>query len=144
MNNRPFWRRFNKLRDNLQDASFCWTDIDKVHRLIDPSLYIKKCKLSSVQRKELHKYPILQAEIDIINPTHIIFFGWYKYFLKSELPEIYLKLYEVGREQWIKDGFCTTITADNDVKYIFTYHPNWCCRNKCEENVLHKILSVLN
>ncbi len=56
---------------------FCWTDLDKVHRLIDRSRNIKSCKLTSVQRSELHKYPILQAEINIIKPTHIIFFGWY-------------------------------------------------------------------
>lgn len=44
MNNRPFWRRFNKIRENLQGASFCWTDLDKVHRLIDRSRNIKSCK----------------------------------------------------------------------------------------------------
>ena len=144
MNNRPFWRRFNKLRENLQDASFCWTDLDKVHRLIDPSRGIKSCRLTDVQSNELHKYPVLQAEIDIIKPTHIVFFGWYGYSLRCELPEIYCKLYKAGKEQWIEDGFCTTITADNDIRYIFTYHPNWCTRNGHEESVIEKITSICN
>ena len=69
MNNRPFWRRFNKLREHLPDASFCWTNLDKVHRLIDPSAKSKSCKLTALQRNELHKYPVLQAETDIIKPT---------------------------------------------------------------------------
>ena len=144
MNNRPFWRRFNKIRENLQGASFCWTDLDKVHRLIDRSRNIKSCKLTSVQRSELHKYPILQAEINIIKPTHIIFFGWYGVSLQLELPEIYLKLYEYGDEQWKRDGYCTTLTDGNGIKYLFTYHPNWCVRNKHENNVLNKILAELN
>lgn len=144
MNNRPFWRRFNKLRENLQDASFCWTDLDKVHRLIDPSSGIKSCRLTDLQSNELHKYPVLQAEIDIIKPTHIVFFGWYGYSLRCELPEIYCKLYKAGKEQWIEDGFCTTITADNDIRYIFTYHPNWCTRNGHEESVIKKITSICN
>lgn len=143
MNNRPFWRRFNKLREHLPDASFCWTNLDKVHRLIDPSAKSKSCKLTALQRNELHKYPVLQAETDIIKPTHIIFFGWYGYSLQCELPQIYSKLYENGREQWRKDGFCTTITATG-IKYIFTYHPNWCVRNRQEENVLCKILNSFN
>lgn len=144
MNNRPFWRRFNKLRENLSDASFCWTDLDKVHRLIDPTKNAKRCKLLTNQREELHKYPILQSEIDIIKPTHIIFFGWYGYSLNCELPAIYLKLYKDGKEKWIKDEYCTTITANNGVKYIFSYHPNWCVRNRHEEKVLAKILSSCN
>ena len=141
MNNRPFWRRFNKLRENLSDASFCWTNIDKVHRLIDPAQNIKRCKLLTNQRAELHKYPILQSEIDTIKPTHIIFFGWYGYSLNFELPEIYSKLYKDGKEKWVKDEYCTTITEDNGIKYIFTYHPNWCVRNGHEKNIIYKILS---
>lgn len=144
MNNRPFWRRFNKLRENLSDASFCWTNIDKVHRLIDPTKNAKRCKLLTNQREELHKYPILQSEINVIKPTHVVFFGWYGYSLSCELPEIYSELYKDGREKWIQDEYCTTITADNSIKYVFSYHPNWCVRNRHEERVIYKMLNSCN
>lgn len=142
MNRSPFWRRLNGLRDKLQNASFCWTNIDKVHRLIDAQTSTS-CKLTVLQRNELHRYPILQAEIDLIQPTHVIFFGWYGYSLQTELSDIYYELYKEGKARWIRDGYCTTITATDGRKYIFTYHPGWCVRHGQEKDVSEKILRNL-
>lgn len=82
LNRRPFWRRINYLRESFQNACFCWTNLDKVHRLIESGSK-SSCKLLKSQREVLHKYPILADEIKIIHPTHVIFFGWYGYSLET-------------------------------------------------------------
>ena len=60
LNRRPFWRRISYLRESFPNACFCWTNLDKVHRLKAEGSK-SSCKLLKAQREALHEYPILQA-----------------------------------------------------------------------------------
>lgn len=120
----PFWRRFR----TIDQYGICaWSNIDKIHLLKESD-----CKLSDKDRKALHSLPtkILQQEIKILQPTHIIFFGWYGISLKHELPEIFAQLYPAGlgdNSMWYKN----VVAFDIDEKsYIFTYHPAWGVRQE--------------
>lgn len=146
LNRRPFWRRINYLKSVFPDASFCWTNLDKVHRLKAKDSK-SGCKLLTSQRKALHNYPILADEIKIIHPTHVIFFGWYGYSLEKEFSDfdktIYDNLYKNGNDGWKLDGYCTPILSADNVQYIFTYHPGWCTRYNHENDVRIKIKNVI-
>ena len=127
----PFWRRFRAIN---QYGICAWSNIDKIHLLKNSN-----CKLSDKDRKALHALPtkILQEEINILQPTHIIFFGWYGVSLKYELPEVFAQLYPTGLRDssvWYKN----VVAFDIDEKsYIFTYHPAWGVRQEgYEENVM--------
>ena len=121
LNRRPFWRRISYLRESFPNACFCWTNLDKVHRLKAEGSK-SSCKLLKAQREALHEYPILHKEIAIIHPTHVIF---------------------CGSDGWKSDGYCTPILSADSSQYIFTYHPGWCTRNHYEDSVREKIRDLI-
>lgn len=137
-NNSPFWKRFRRVAEY---GVCCWTNIDKIHCLSD-----SKCALTSKERALLHTTPtcILREEIDLLAPTHIIFFGWYGISLRHELPDLFSELYPGG----IGDGSVwrdSKIVPINGGKYksLFLYHPAWGNRNKGYEEKADRALAEL-
>ncbi len=132
-NSSPFWRRLRAIKD--LGAAVCWNNIDKVHAIRNG-----RCNLNKCDRKALHstKTKILAEEIRILNPTHIVYFGWYGDSLKAELPLIYERLYSTdGKNDYKWKG--GTICCENDDSnrwHIFTYHPSWGQRQKGYENLV--------
>lgn len=131
LNNSAFWKRFRKIS---KYGICCWTNIDKIHRLAS-----RNCALSKKERELLHsvKTRVLAEEIAILDPTHILFFGWHGDSLKHELPDIYSVLYPGGKnDKSVYD--CKVVPIEyEDRTYIFAYHPNWGYRNKgYEDSVL--------
>ena len=130
----PFWNRVRAIADTLLGTQFSitWTNLDKIHYS-----GTKKCKLEETDRLALHSTPtqILLEEISILQPTHVIYFGWYGISLEKELPEIHKDLYsanEQGGSKW-KSGIITPMRI-GQVCHLFTYHPNWGKRQKRFEN----------
>ncbi len=125
-NSSPFWHRLREIKD--LGAAVCWNNIDKVHALRNG-----RCNLNKCDRKALHstKTKILSEEIRILNPTHIVYFGWYGWSLKEELPEVFGKLYPGGLKdfsQWKESKY--KVIFLNNIYHIFTYHPSWGQRQK--------------
>ena len=137
-NKSPYWRRLRK----VSKYGVCaWTNIDKIH-----VLKTRHCALSEADRKLLHSTntKILAEEIALLNPTHIVFFGWHGTSLSHELPELYAKLYPNGandKSVWNK----SVVHFPHDGRhYIFTYHPNWGYRNAgYEDKVMEVFLKTL-
>ena len=134
INASPFWRRF---REIAKYGECAWSNIDKIHLLRNWN-----CRLSNKDRKLLHSINtrILHEEISILNPTHVVFFGWYGVSLQHELPSLFKKMYPNGlgdNSVWNKD----VVAFEEDGRhYIFAYHPNWGYRNRGYED---KVISVL-
>lgn len=135
-NNSPFW---NQVRKVSEYGVCCWTNIDKIHRLSD-----SKCALTSKKRTLLHATPtrILSEEIDILSPTHVIFFGWYGISLRHELPDLFSKLYPNGiRDSSVwRDSKIVSINGEA-YKSLFRYHPAWGNRNRWYEAEVDKALA---
>lgn len=145
-----FWRRIRAIAALLDGSGFSitWTNLDKLHRCGRGN-----CKLREADRIALHSTPtrILSQEIRILQPTHVIYFGWYGTSLERELPTVYEKLYPPRHEidfMW-KGGKIDPIW-EGDVCHIFTYHPNWGQRIKnytgnmgYEDYVLEKIRETI-
>lgn len=130
----PFWRRF---REIARFGECAWSNIDKIHLLRD-----RNCRLSNKERKLLHSINtrILHEEISILNPTHIVFFGWYGVSLQHELPALFEKMYPDGlgdSSVWNRDAVAF---EEEGRHYIFAYHPNWGYRNHGYEE---KVIAVL-
>lgn len=87
-NSSQFWHRFRKVA-SLPGVSVVWNNLDKIHisRKGNGKLKIK-------DRKVLHQTPtkVLQEEINLLGPTHVIFFGWYGISLQSECPHVFTDL----------------------------------------------------
>lgn len=132
-NKSPFWRRFMAIN---QYGICAWSNIDKIHLLKE-----RKCQLTNRDRMALHSLStkVLKEEISILQPTHVIFFGWYGISLKHELPEVFEQLYPEGlgdSSVWNKNVVALDI---DQKKYIFTYHPGWHNQPKGYEE---KVMSV--
>ena len=130
----PFWRRF---REIARFGECAWSNIDKIHLLRD-----RNCRLSNKERKLLHSINtrILHEEISILNPTHIVFFGWYGVSLQHELPVLFEKMYPNGlgdSSVWDRN---VVAFEDEGRHYIFAYHPNWGYRNRGYED---KVIATL-
>ena len=133
-NNSAFWKRFRKIS---KYGVCCWTNIDKIHALRN-----KNCALAEKDRKRLHSVTtrILYEEIAILNPTHVVFFGWHRHSLQHELPELYAMLYPNGPKDnhiWSKNVVSLQVEGR---RYIFSYHPNWGYRNAGYED---KVIEAL-
>lgn len=136
-----FWHRFRNIAA-LPNVSVVWNNLDKIHRSQK-----RNGKLKVKDRKVLHQTPtkILREEIRLLNPTHIVFFGWYGLSLQYEIPNVFDKLYPDGPKDysvWEKEKMASL--SVEDINYIFTYHPGW--RNKgkdYESKVLQLIQSSL-
>lgn len=119
INNSAFWRRFRKVAEY---GVCCWTNIDKIHVRSNA-----RCALSEKKRKLLHSVntQVLFEEMSILNPTHIIFFGWYGTSLRHEFPELYNQLYPGGAgDSSIWKNSVVPIKHEGRT-YIFTYHPSY-------------------
>lgn len=129
-----FWKRIRAIADMLKGTEFSitWTNLDKIHRSGRGN-----CRLITTDRIALHNTPtkILSEEINILQPTHVIYFGWYGISLKNELTgdlsPVFWKLYpeDLGdysqwKERKYKDIY------HNGIHHIFTYHPGWGYRQK--------------
>ena len=139
-NKSPFWRRLRAIQNF--GVAVCWNNIDKIHAIRKGRCNIKKC-----DRLALHSVPtkILAEEIRILNPTHIVYFGWYGLSLQEELPEVFNRLYPNGlkdNSQWIEEKYKEIVV--NDVYHIFTYHPGWGQRQKgYEKRVMDSIKQTM-
>lgn len=119
VNKSPFWRRAREL---YKCGCCAWSNFDKIHIRRE-----KRCALSVRERSRLHSLNkrVLQDEINILDPTHIITFGWYGISVEHELPEVFKELYPGGikdKSRWFKS--VVTISHGNRF-YIFSYHPGW-------------------
>ncbi|MBM6921811.1 hypothetical protein H6A12_11690 [Phocea massiliensis] len=137
-NGSRFWRRVQEI-DRLFEGishSIVWTNLDKIHHS-----GTQKCTLSKRERERLHNISILSKEIEILNPTHVIYFGWYGYSLQQELPDVCNKLYPKGlsdHSEWKTEKMAKYVVDGRH--HIFTYHPNWRRRPKDYEE---KFLNLL-
>ena len=148
-----FWRRIRSIdklmKDNGSSYSITWTNLDMIHHSIKKG----NCKLKNKEREALHSTPtkILSEEIRILEPTHVIYFGWYGISLEKELPDVFSRLYPNGLgddSQW-KDEKMAKF-QENGIWHIFTYHPSWGYRQKrndhgkgYEDKVLDQISETL-
>lgn len=121
-NSSAFWTWVRALyKEKRNSAAFGWTELDKICK--EKSNEMGQCCLSAREEERLHstEIKILNEEITILDPTHIIFLGWHRKSLKAEMPDLYKKLYSF-EEDWRKDKL---IALDfNNKKFIFSYHPN--------------------
>ena len=134
----PFWRRIWRIAESMKDKgysySITWTNLDMIHHLDTDE---RDCVLQDDERIALHSTPtkILSEEIRILEPTHVIYFGWYGISLEKELPDVFRSLYPNGLgddSQW-KDEKMAKF-QENGIWHIFTYHPSWGCRQKRDDN----------
>ena len=149
----PFWRRIWRIAELMKDKgypySITWTNLDMIHR----SAKNGNCKLKKKDRKALHDtdIKILSKEIETLQPTHVVYFGWYGVSLEKELPDVFTRLYPNGLgddSQW-KDEKMAKF-RESGIWHIFTYHPSWGYRQKRDDNgknyedkVLNQILETL-
>ena len=133
----PFWRRIWRIAELMKDKgypySITWTNLDMIHR----SAKNGNCKLKKKDRKALHDtdIKILSKEIETLQPTHVVYFGWYGVSLEKELPDVFTRLYPNGLgddSQW-KDEKMAKF-RESGIWHIFTYHPSWGYRQKRDDN----------
>lgn len=148
-NRSAFWQRIRKIAKLVEpfDFAMTWTNLDKVHRSGKGN-----CRLRKESRKALHSTPthILQEEIRILQPTHVLYFGWYGFSLKGEFQDELLPVFNALYPNDLGDGSgweprkIKTIT-ETGIHHIFTYHPGWGQRQKdgYEEAVLEEIMQSL-
>ena len=137
-NHSPFWKRIRKIA-SLPDTSVAWTNLDKIHHSGK-----RGCALKKYERMALHQTPmaILGEEIRLLEPTIVVYFGWYGISLKAELPSVFYELYPGGLKdysQW-KEKKMKAIEQDG-IHYIFTYHPGWGQRVKGYEDKVMKVIA---
>lgn len=139
-----FWRRIRKIVGlfDCSDFSITWTNLDKIHRSGKGN-----CRLRIQERIALHQTPtaILSKEIALLEPTHVIYFGWYGVSLQAELPQVFTELYPHGlgdSSGWEKEKI--KVIVKDDTFHIFTYHPGWGQRTRgYEAKVLDTIKKCL-
>lgn len=131
-----FWNRARR----LSELGICgWTNIDLIHHRANSS---KKCALTSEERIKLHSTHtrILAEQVKILEPTHVVYAGWYGDSLKYEFPELYMKLYPNGKDDYTVWKNKVVSYEYEGVKHIFAYHPNWGIRRAgYEDKVINEI-----
>lgn len=132
-----FWHRFRKVA-SIPGVSVVWNNLDKIHISRKGN-----GKLKMKDRKALHRTPtkILQEEINLLDPTHVIFFGWYGISLQSECPYVFDKLYPGGLKDdsmWKLEKMAA-LSVDG-IHYIFTYHPGWRSKGKDYEGKVMRLI----
>ena len=153
-NGSKFWCRVRSIDQLMKDKgysySITWTNLDMIHHLDTGD---RGCVLQDDERISLHSTPtkILYEEIRILEPTHVIYFGWYGISLEKELPDVFTRLYPngLGDESLWKDEKMAKF-RESGIWHIFTYHPSWGYRQKRDDNgknyedkVLNQILETL-
>ena len=134
-----FWHRFRKIA-SLPGVSVAWNNLDKIHISREGN-----GKLKVKDRKALHQTPIkiLREEIKLLQPTHVVFFGWYGISLQHECPSVFDKLYPGGLKDdsvWKIDKMAS-FPVDG-IHYIFTYHPGWRNKGKDYENKVMQLIQA--
>ncbi len=136
-NTSPFWNRFRKIAD--MGYPCVWNNLDKIHRLGNG-----KCALSERERLSLHstETKLLSEEIQHLNPTTVVFFGWYGISMQAELPSLFSKVYPkgLGDDSLWKNTVLTVL--DGGITYIMTYHPGWGYRHKGYEDEVIKAVKA--
>ena len=137
-NKSPFWRRIRKIA-SLPDTSVTWTNLDKIHHSGRRGCALKKC-----ERMALHQTPtaFLKEEIRLLEPTMVVYFGWYGISLQAELPSVFHMLYPGGLKdysQWKKEKI--KVIEKDGIHHIFTYHPGWGQRFNGYEDKVMKIIA---
>lgn len=135
-----FWERFRRIASEIPGVSLCWNNIDKIH-----ISQRGNGKLSDSDRKLLHhtKTKILEEEIRILEPTHIVFLGWWGVSLEQECPAVFRWLYPKGLKDcsmW-KGGALLTKEVDG-ISHTFTYHPGWRRKPKDYEDVVMQAIKA--
>lgn len=132
-----FWHRFRRIA-SLSEASVVWNNLDKIHVCRQGN-----GKLKVSERRMLHQTStkVLQEEIKILEPTHIVFFGWYGISLQSECPAVFQELYPGGLKDFSvwKPKKMASFSVDG-IHYIFTYHPAWRNKGKNYENEVMELI----
>lgn len=138
-----FWRRIRKIKEMLSHInpygySITWTNLDKIHRNGRGN-----CKLNRTDRNLLHRIPtkIFLEETRILNPTHIIYFGWYHDSLDAEMQDelrpVLDALYPNEKPGWEPKKIKVILGNPSTGTYhVFTYHPGWGQRQKGYENLV--------
>ena len=157
----PFWRRIWRIAELMKDKgypySITWTNLDMIHHN-----GTKGCALTAKERNALHSTDkkILSEEIRILEPTHVIYFGWYFTSVRAELQddhsEVFKHLYPSEKRgdnsQWGKEKMTKYPEYQKNgdrIWHIFTYHPGWVNRQKqafkeeYEKKVLDQISETL-
>ena len=138
-NRSPFWRRFRRLHAAHPEAAFAWTNIDVINTRDGKAL-------SASDRSALHKpaiRPLLNQVTQIMNPSHVVFFGWHNTSLKHEYPDFIEKLYPNGchDNSLLRDHGYIFRLSDESRRYIFTYHPSW--PKASSQDYLERIINEL-
>ena len=141
--NRPFWQRIHDIHSAFPNASICRTNIDVINARNQRGLKEK-------DRKVLHNCntKLLYEIIALIEPTHIIFFGWHNTSLEHELPELLKAAYPDGTadNKFMKNHNFIFKTKFSNKNVILSYHPNYApiCNNKSYINKLIKLIKQEN
>lgn len=139
---KPFWRRYRKVVDLGYPC--IWNNLDKIFSLVKRKITRNKTQqLTTDEETLLHSTPtkVLQREIEILRPTHVVFFGWYYNPLSVELPQVYNAL--LAAEKQSKD-LLYSFEIDKTT-YVFTYHPNWRKKPKgYEQKAADYIANIVN
>lgn len=118
----PFWRRIRAMKKAFPDAAFFWANMDCINTSAGKAL-------SSPDRKALHdcNTQLARQLVDIINPTHIIFFGWHDISLQHEFPDLCGVVYphKFGDTGYMKENRYLLRTKYQGKTVVFTYHPSW-------------------
>ena len=123
-NRRSFWERFRKIACELQDASFCYSNIDSINSRIS-----KTGKLEPEDRGKLHalKDKLLGKVIEKLQPTVVLFCGWSerKEVFEKELSEnVYNAFYkDCDKNKHSKHKIY--VFKENEICYILSYHPSY-------------------
>ena len=102
--------------------------------------------LKQKDRKKLHNCEtrLLHEVIKLINPTHIIFFGWHNTSLEHEAPNLLNIAYPngVANNSFIKSENFIFETKLNGKNIILSYHPNYVpIRNN--KNYIFKLIRLI-
>lgn len=135
----PFWRRIHALHSAFPNAAFCWGNIDCINDAVT------KRALKEKDRTALHDCDtqLIRELIELIQPTHIVFFGWHNTSLRHEFPDLCDVVYPgvFGDTQYMKENGYIVKTIWQDKAVVFTYHPQWLKTNSSA--YIERLIKVL-
>ena len=118
-----FWKRIYAFQNAFPNAAFCWSNIDCINNAVT------KGALKEKDRKALHDCDtqLIRELVELIQPTHMVFFGWHNTSLKHEFPDLCDVVYPdaFDDKQYLKKNGYIVDTVWKGIKVVFTYHPQW-------------------
>jgi len=154
-NHSNFWQLFRVLS---KDFAVCWNNIDKVYYGKDGSY--KGTLTTSAEKFLSARYPsyneieeksLLQREIQIAKPNMVLFLTGPTYHVSMEtafdLNENSLIDYRPKKSRMLSNISDIIKISTEDAKFIpvlWSYHPNFICRNKTIEDFVNDIKIALN